>query len=70
MMPIIVLCVYLAVELSKYLLCGPIDVCHVKCGQTSVYIGLHGLNWRRETDIIIIIIIIIIITITDIKQPS
>lgn len=53
-MPIIVLSVYLAVELSKYLLCRPIDVCHVKCGQTSVYIGLHGRNWRRETDIIII----------------
>lgn len=52
-MLIIVTCVYLAVELSKYFLCRPIDVCHVECGQTSVYIGLHGLNWRRETDIII-----------------
>lgn len=43
-------CVYLAVELSKYFFCGPINVGHVKCGQTSVDVGLHGLNWKDKQE--------------------
>lgn len=51
------LCVYLTVEASKYFLCRPINVRHVKCGQTSVYVGLHGLNWKDKRETLLLLTI-------------